>query len=152
MKKFLIVMLTVVALVAFFTACSVSSKQTETEQTTALTDENGQTHYYEIVTDEENHTVLNEIKTDESGKPVTNKNGSYETVPKEKSTAKITTTGSSTNSNSDDNEVTFDTTAADTSKNDKPHVDRDRLTTSERTTGGNVQPATDADGWINKWY
>lgn len=59
MKKFLIIMLTIVALVAFFTACSVTDKETESVSTTAITDEDGKTHYYEVVTDDENQTVLN---------------------------------------------------------------------------------------------
>lgn len=43
----------------FFTACSLTENESETVSTTAITDENGETHYFEIVTDAENQTVLN---------------------------------------------------------------------------------------------
>lgn len=155
MKKFLIVMLTIVALTAFFTACTVSSNDTESVLTTAVTDENGKTHYYEIVTDEENSTVLNEIKTDDQGNPVADKNGGYETIHNQKSSAKITTSAapeSTANANAADNEVKFDSDDNLTSESDTRQTKREKYEITERTTAGNVQPATDADGWINKWY
>lgn len=147
MKKALLVIFTVVALVVFFTACSVTENESETVSTTAITDENGETHYFEIVTDAENQTVLNEIKIDESGKPVTNKSGTYETVSNHKSSAADVSTGSA---NPADNEVTFES-MPDSSEKDTGYTQIEKFTTSERSTEG-IHPATDADGWVNKWY
>lgn len=154
MKKALLIIFTVVALVVFFTACSVTENELETVSTTAITDENGTTHYYEIVTDEENQTVLNEIKTDKNGNPVTDKNGSYETVANQKSSVKITYSDdkSTGTSNPADNEVPFESTTNDDSKEDTRLTEKEKLTTADHTTAEDIQPATDADGWINKWY
>lgn len=147
MKKALLIIFTVVALVVFFTACSVTENESETVSTTVITDENGETHYFEIVTDAENQTVLNEIKTDGSRKLVTNKNGAYETVSNHKSSAADESTGST---NPADNEVTFES-MPDSSEKDTGHTYRERFTTTKRSIE-DIQPATDADGWVNKWY
>ena len=41
MKKALLIIFTVVVLVVFFTACSVTENESETVSTTAITDKNG---------------------------------------------------------------------------------------------------------------
>lgn len=156
MKKTFSIIFTIVALVAFFTACSAVSDETETVSTTAVTDENGVTHYYEVVTDEENQTVLNEIKTDEKGKPVTDSKGGYEIAENSKyvSNTIISSGNNKTTSkaeSNDDNEVTFrekyEYTEPD--PNTLPPVS-EKNTESEKPSSS--QSVTDKDGWINKWY
>lgn len=40
---------------------------------------------------------------------------------------------------------------SDSSEKDTGHTYRERLTTTKRSIE-DIQPATDADGWVNKWY
>lgn len=40
---------------------------------------------------------------------------------------------------------------SDSSEKDTGHTYRERLTTTKWSIE-DIQPATDADGWVNKWY
>ena len=86
MKKQLLIISIIVVIVSIFVSCSVNSIS-ENISTTAVTDSNGTTHYYEPVTDDEgnisttakNKGVFAEIETQSNGKAVTKKNGEYVT-------------------------------------------------------------------------
>ena len=75
-----------VIIVSIFVSCSVNSIS-ETVSTTAVTNINGTTHYYEPVTDDKgnisttdkNQGVFAEIETQPYGKAVTAKDGTYVT-------------------------------------------------------------------------
>ena len=171
MKKRLTIVSLIIVIVSLFVACSENSGS-EVVSTTAVTDSNGTTHYYEPVTDDtgnisttaENKGVF-EIETQSNGKAVTKKNGEYVTnehttvlpienttdnsnsATKKDGTSPIPAESSSTDNVSDaDNTIEF--------KPDKP-TDETKPTTTENpvtTTQKETQPATDKDGWITKWY
>lgn len=178
MKKKLIFISVIVIIVSFLVSCSVNSSIDEVS-TTAVTDSNGTTHYYEPVTDNKgnlsttakNQGVFSEIETNPNGKTVTNKNGTYVTkehttvLPiKDKTTQQshsaepITEKSSSdtTKSIKDvDNVVEFEPT--ETTEETKPDyttttIEKMTTTTTEPATQKETQPATDEDGWITKWY
>lgn len=172
MKKRLTIVSLIIVIVSLFVACSENSGS-EVVSTTAVTDSNGTTHYYEPVTDDtgnisttaENKGVFAEIETQSNGKAVTKKNGEYVTnehttvlpienttdnsnsATKNDGTSPIPVESSSTDNVSDaDNTIEF--------KPDKP-TDETKPTTTENpvtTTQKETQPATDKDGWITKWY
>lgn len=167
MKKHILIISIVVLIVSFFVSCSVNSSVDEVS-TTAVTDSNGTTHYYEPVTDNKgnisttakNQGVFAEIETQPNGKTVTNKNGTYVTnkhttvLPIENKSDNTSNTIKSESEkisldttkdidNNDDNIVEFEPT--DTTNETKPNT---TTTENNKTT----QSATDKDGWINKWY
>ena len=145
-------------MVSIFVSCSVH-QDTEDTSTTAVTDDSGTTHYYEVVTDDSDTTVLQEIATDSNGKSITESNGKYVTI---KDLSKIHTTDNSvtdsvlknTNpttvdkNNGDDNDVPFESTT-ENKITDTTQVEPKPTSQSATTT---IQAATDADGWITKWY
>ena len=158
MKKQLFIFSILIVIISIFVSCSTNSSS-EVISTTAVTDEQGTTHYYEHVADEkvnisqtaENQGVYAEIETKSNGKAVTNKNGTYVTkehttvLPFDDETAKsISSTEKSSNTTNEgvDNNIAFDP--------DKP-TEETKPTTST-TAEKETQPATDKDGWITKWY
>lgn len=180
MKKQLFIISIIIIIVSIFVACSANSSR-EDISTTAVTDSNGTTHFYEPVTDETGKAVTNEngdtiyaqIETQACGTPVTNKNGTY--VTKEHTTVfpatakndvrntaeeNIGNTNTVTNSNSEnqtagaDNEVPFEQTENNTSSTATTKNNTGVTTTTEQPaqTEKTTQSATDSDGWITKWY
>ena len=169
--KFLVLFATIISVLS---ACSTKGGSGEIS-TTAVTDNDSQTHIYEIVTDESNepvtekngNSIVAEIETDKSGKAVTKKNGSYIT---KKSTTTVSgkskkagTTVKTSHNDTDDNDVVFDGIKESTTSTTEAH-EAEKITTqrpaetekdtTEKTTEGvkTTQSVTDSDGWINKWY
>lgn len=180
MKKSYIIIAFMALSVSALVSCSVNGSN-ENISTTAVTDINGTTHFYEQVTDENGKAVTNEngdtiyaqIETQACGTPVTNKNGTY--VTKEHTTVfpatakndvrntaeeNIGNTNTVTNSNSEnqtagaDNEVPFEQTENNTSSTATTKNNTGVTTTTEQPaqTEKTTQSATDSDGWITKWY
>ena len=89
MKKQILIIVSVVVIICSFVACTYNSGS-ESISTTAVTDSNGITHYYEPVTDENN-----DIVSKENGDVVTT-----EITPTSKST-KTQTTSTSAKNNAD---------------------------------------------------
>ena len=158
MKKQLLIISIIVFIVSIFVSCSANSSS-ENISTTAVTDEQGTTHYYEPVTENESTSVFAEIVTDDNGKAVTEKNGKY--VTKEHTTILTTTektisstAGSATErtqENPADNEIEFETTT----KKDKTTTTTAAIQPTEKETNSTANPTkvvTDKDGWIDKWY
>lgn len=162
MKKQLLIISIIIVLVGIFVSCSASSGDAVSDganpiPTTAVTDSKGTTHYYEIAADSSQTTVLYEIETQADGKTVTEENGKYVTnhhttvLPQKsinkKSTTKAETekTSSTANSN-DDNNIEFE--SDETTDINANTTDGANPIPTEKET----QPATDKDGWINKWY
>lgn len=158
MKKQLFIFSILIVIISIFVSCSTNSSS-EVISTTAVTNSNGITHYYEPVTDDNgnvstidgNQSIFAEIETKSNGKAVTNKNGTYVTkehttvLPFDDETAKsISSTEKSSNTTNEDadNNIVFDP--------DKP-TEETKPTTST-TAEKETQPATDKDGWITKWY
>lgn len=158
MKKQLFIFSILIVIISIFVSCSTNSSS-EVISTTAVTNSNGITHYYEPVTDDNgnvstidgNQIIFAEIETKSNGKAVTNKNGTYVTkehttvLPFDDETAKsISSTEKSSNTTNEDadNNIAFDP--------DKP-TEETKPTTST-TAEKETQPATDKDGWITKWY
>ena len=161
MKKQLLIFSILVVIISIFVSCSTNSSS-EVLSTTAVTDSNGITHYYEPVTD-----LSKETATDKKGDVVTTE-----------ITVKNTTTTSHTSlssQNNADNDIEFksvekSTTSASITRNEKTSTitrsdagtqksntsSQNNSTTSKLTTNiatnKQTQPATDKDGWINKWY
>ena len=162
MKKAIILLAVTVITACLFVSCSAKNSGSGDISTTAITDVNGETHYYETVTDENGETVTDnkgntvyaEIVTNKSGEAATDKNKNY--VTKENTTIfnnteKDTSITETKKSDSADNEVTFNQPNETTT-----HVvqttntaDTTVITTTEETT---TQSVTDKDGWINKWW
>ena len=169
MKKQLLIISIIVVIVSIFVSCSVNKEgNIQLPSTTAVTDEQGTTHYYEPVTENESTSVFAEIVTDDNGKAVTKKNGKY--VTKEHTTILTTTekTISSTENKSSttdkqqaasttnpaDNEIEFETS---TDKNTTTAKETTTTATkpTEKETNSTANPTkvvTDKDGWIDKWY
>lgn len=156
MKKQLLIISIIVVIVSIFVSCSVNGSSEEMS-TTAVTDSNGTTRYYEMLTDENGSTILAEIETRSDGKAVTEQNGTYVTISlNENATGKTSITTQSSaestitnNIKNADNVVEFE--PADTTKETKPNaitVTKEETTDNPKTT----QSATDKDGWVNKWY
>ena len=165
MKRPVTMILITVIVVSAFAACSVNGSN-ENISTTAVTDSQGQTHYYEPVTDEDGKTVTDtngntvfaQTETLTNGNAVTNENGEYVTNANTTvfaggsngSDSNVTPPSSGEKTEDADNEVPFDPTTGtftDESKTETTSPTKD-TTQEEKTT----QSATDADGWINKWY
>ena len=165
MKKTVTIVLITVIVVSAFAACSVNGS-TENISTTAVTDSQGQTLYYEPATDEDGKTVTDtngntvfaQIETLTNGNAVTKENGEYVTNANttvlaggtngSDSNAKPPSSGEKTEDA--DNEVPFDPTTETSPEESKTETTSatENTTQVEETT----QSATDADGWINKWY
>ena len=149
MKKQILIIVSVVVIICSFVACTHNSS-IETVSTTAVTDGNGITHYYEPVTDENN-----DIVSKENGDVVT-------TEITVQSKATKTQTSSTSAKNNADNVIDFNTVTDNskttTVRNNKTETSTE-ISTDETTTQANTttpqkqtQPITDKDGWINKWY
>ena len=149
MKKHILIIASVVVIICSFVACTNNSGS-ESISTTAVTDSNGITHYYEPVTDENN-----DIVTKEDGDVVT-------TEITVQSKATKTQTSSTSAQNEADNVIDFNTVTDNskttTVRNNKTEMSTE-ISTDETTTQTNTttpqkqtQPITDKDGWINKWY
>lgn len=148
MKKSVFTILLITLLVSALAACSVKSSP-EQSSTTFVTDENGETHIYEVLTDSENQTVLSEIETDSKENTVTEKGGSIVTRKSETTTVKAEDNSSS--ERNDDNEIPFESGDSNSIDTPKPNITvSDKDIKPEAPT--EKQPATDKDGWINKWY
>lgn len=161
MRKAIILLAVTVITVCLFVSCSAKNSGSGDISTTAITDVNGETHYYETVTDksgepvtdENGSTVYAEIVTNENGEAETDKNESY--VTKESSTVfnngKNDVTASETKkTNSADNEVPFYQPNATTTQEPTTHITNTTESTTQKET--TTQSVTDKDGWINKWY
>lgn len=72
MKKQLLIISIIVVIVSIFVSCSVNKEgNIQLPSTTAVTDEQGTTHYYQPVTENKSTSVFAEIVTDDKGKAVT---------------------------------------------------------------------------------
>lgn len=167
MKKQLFIFSILIVIISIFVSCSTNSSS-EDILTTAVTNSNGITHYYEPVTDDNgnvstidgNQSIFVEIETQSNGKAVTKKDGTYvtnehttalpieNTTDNQSSTIKpVTEKSSDTTNDNADNNVDFEP--------DKP-TEKTKPTTTEKPTTTATQkttkPATDKDGWITKWY
>ena len=161
MKKAIILLAVTVITVCLFVSCSAKNSGSGDISTTAITDVNGETHYYETVTDksgepvtdENGSTVYAEIVTNKNGEATTDKNKNY--VTKEdtaifNNTEKDTSITETKKSDSADNEVTFNYPYESTTQKPTTNItNTTELTTQKVTT---TQSVTDKDGWINKWY
>lgn len=149
MKKQVLIIISVVVIICSFVACT-NNNSIEITSTTAVTDSNGITHYYEPVTDENK-----EIVTKENGDVVTT-----EITVQSKATKAQTISTSA--QNEADNVIDFNTVTDNskttTVRNNKTETSTE-ISTDETTTQTDTtipqkptQPVTDQDGWINKWY
>lgn len=167
MKKQLFIFSILIVIISIFVSCSTNSGS-EVLSTTAVTNSNGITHYYEPVTDDNgnistidgNQSIFVEIETQSNGKAVTKKDGTYvtnehtaalpieNTTDNQSSTIKpVTEKPSDTTNDNADNNVDFEP--------DKPTEETKPTTTEKPTTTATqktTKPATDKDGWITKWY
>lgn len=158
-KKTLLLISFIIVIVSIFVSCAVNSDNKDV-LTTAVTDNDGTTRYYEVVTDDSETTVLYEIATDSDGKSITKKGGTYVTVknPSKPHTAddkqnnpysaKTRPTSSSKNS-ADDNDVLFESSTENKTTN---ITQTEPTSVSSSKTATTIEAATDADGWITKWY
>lgn len=153
MKKSIILLAVTVVTVCLFASCSAKNSGSGDISTTAVTDTNGETHYYETVTDENGETVSNskgntvyaEIVTDKDKNYVTNKSTTvFNDDTKDASLSETNKT------NSADNEVTFNQPDATTTQEPTTHITNTTESTTQKET--TTQSVTDKDGWINKWY
>lgn len=163
MKKQLLIISIAVVIVSIFASCSANSSS-ESISTTTVTDSQGTTHYYEPVTDDKNTSVYAEIVTDDKGKAVTNKSGTYVTkehtavLPIKNETSQPGTSAEKsldiTNNNSEDNNVEFepDKPTDETKPTASTTTEKPTTSTATTTTQKEIQPATDKNGWITKWY
>lgn len=173
MKKQLFIISVLVIIVGIFVSCSVNSSSDEIS-TTAITDNNGTTHYYEPITDDKgnvstttkNQGVFAEIETQSNGKTVTNKNGTYVTnehttvLPIETGSdntssttkpGKITASDTTKDIDKADNDIPFETSSEKEPQHTKTtDTGKNNESTSNDNTATKV--VTDKDGWIDKWY
>lgn len=171
MKKQVFIISVLVIIISAFVSCSVNSSS-EDISTTAVTDSNGITHYYEPVTDDKgnisttakNQGVFIEIETQSNGKALTNKNGTYvadkhttvlsidgKTAKPSSAVKPITEKPSGTTKNNADNDIEFETDSpAEGTKSTASAAEK--TTTTAATKQKEIQPAADKDGWITKWY
>lgn len=169
MKRQLFIISIIVVIVGIFVSCS-ANRNIESISTTAVTDSNGTTHYYQPVTDDngyvsttaENQGVYAEIETKSDGKAVTKKNSTYVTkehttvLPFDDETAKSissTEKSSSTTNEDADNNIAFDPDKPTEETKPTTSTTTEKTSTATTTTAQKeTQPATDKDGWITKWY
>ncbi|MGN0523010.1 MAG: hypothetical protein ACI4IG_01925 [Eubacterium sp.] len=172
MNKKILFIIGIIIIISALVACSGNNSSIEITSTTAVTDIEGQTHYYEsvinengeTVTDKEGNTVLSEIETDTYGKAVTEKDGRYvtneyttvlaiESLTEKSSITEKVLSDTTKDITDADNHIEFETSADDTTKTTtitQANTTTQKATTT--TTQKQTQPATDQDGWINKWY
>lgn len=159
MKKQLIFISVFIIIVSIFVSCSVNSSS-EDVSTTAVTDSNGTTHYYEPVTDdkgnisttEKNQGVYAEIETQSNGKAVTENSGKYVTNEHTTFLPIESTTDSSTKKSKPDITATVTENQTTNTTETTATTATETTTKEETTTKKETQPATDKDGWITKWY
>lgn len=161
-KKILLLISFIIVIVSIFVSCSVNSDNKDV-LTTAVTDNDGTTRYYEVVTNDSETTVLYEITTDSDGNAITKKDDTYVTV---KNSSKIHTTGTrkndsnstsarptlSSKNNLDDNDVPFESTTENKTTNISNIAQTESTSVPSSETATTIEAATDADGWITKWY
>lgn len=153
MKKAIILLSATAITVCLFVSCSAKNSGSGDVSTTAITDVNGETHYYETVTDKsgepvtdnKGNTVYAEIVTDKDKNYVTNK--STTVFNDDTKNASLSETNKT---NSADNEVTFNHPDATTTQEPTTHITNTTESTTQEETP--TQSVTDKDGWINKWY
>mgnify|MGYP006927000620 FL=1 len=150
MKKALLITISILVIICFFAACK-SNGSGDNMTTVAVTDKSGETHYYSQVTGSDKKPV-----TDGKGKPVTTEitaSGSKKAPSNKASTDKA--------DGSADNTVKFeattksaDSTAVGTTKGTTAVTSAAQGTTNQpaSTTEKQTKPATDKDGWVDKWY
>lgn len=143
MKKALLITISILVIICSFAACK-SNGSGDNMTTVAVTDKSGETHYYSQVTGSDKKPVTTEITASDSKKS-----------PSNKASAAKTTVGSA------DNAVKFeattkaaDSTAVGTTKGTTAATSAAQSTTNQptSTTEKQTKPATDKDGWIDKWY
>lgn len=153
MKKAVILLAVTVITVCLFASCSSKNSGSGDNSTTAVTDTNGETHYYEVVTyqngetatDGNSNKVYAEIVTDKDKNYVTNKSTTvFNDDTKDASLSETNKT------NSADNEVSFNQPNATTTQEPTTHITNTTESTTQKET--TTQSVTDKDGWINKWY
>lgn len=173
MKKYLILLSVAVlaaAVALSFGSCGGKTASSEDSlAVTAVTDAQGETHYYSPATDKNGdekttdggRVIYNETESESGGKYVT---GTATTVfgssrsktrtekhrtaaPKTKTTAPPQTT--SAPKADDDNEVTYKDTAEKTTAGETGAA---KTTEQSKKSTTAKQSATDSAGWINKWY
>lgn len=153
MKKAIILLVVTVITVCLFVSCSAKNSGSGDVSTTAVTDTNGETHYYEVVTyqngetatDGNSNKVYAEIVTDKDKNYVTNKSTTvFNDDTKDASLSETNKT------NSADNEVSFNQPNATTTQEPTTHITNTTESTTQKET--TTQSVTDKDGWINKWY
>lgn len=171
MKKAIAFIILTVLIVCLAAACSAEEPVAQIS-TTAVTDSEGQTRYYEYVTDENGEsvtdtngsTLMAEIATDPNGTAVTDRSGEY--VTENKTVFSLHNKQDSTTINSGsgkteseagsdaDNEVEFDPNSGSgtTAATEKPTTTTATPSTVTDPSVATTQSATDSDGWINKWY
>lgn len=151
MKKALLITISILVIICSFAACK-SNGSGDNMTTVAVTDKSGETHYYSQVTGSDKKPI-----TDGKGKPVTTEitASSSKKAPSNKANAAKTTVGSA------DNAVKFeattkaaDSTAVGTTKGTTAVTSAAQGTTNQptSTTEKQTKPATDKDGWVDKWY
>lgn len=150
MKKALLITISILVIICSFAACK-SNGSGDNMTTVAVTDKSGETHYYSQVTGSDKKPV-----TDGKGKPVTTEitaSGSKKAPSNKASTDKA--------DGSADNTVKFeattkaaDSTAVGTTKDTTAVTSAAQGTTNQptSTTEKQTKPATDKDGWVDKWY
>lgn len=150
MKKALLITISILVIICSFAACK-SNGSGDNMTTVAVTDKSGETHYYSQVTGSDKKPV-----TDGKGKPVTTEitaSGSKKAPSNKASTDKA--------DGSADNTVKFeattkavDPTAVGTTKSTTAVTSAAQGTTNQptSTTEKQTKPATDKDGWVDKWY
>lgn len=142
MKKVLFLAIVMAVSAIVLTACSVHDSD-EKASTTAITDENGNTHFYEIVIDKEGSSQLTEIETASSGNSVLQQNSSLNEGKKTETNTSAAASGNA------DNEVPFEFGTDNSLDTPKPNT---TVSSDKRESIVSNPPATDKDGWINKWY
>lgn len=177
MKKQILIIVSVVVIICSFVACTHNSGS-KTASTTAVTDSNGITHYYEPVTDENNEIVTKEngdvVTTEITAKIKPSKTNATSTYTQNKAdndidfksvtnnttstteTEKVVTTTNHTTTEKATTITQRNTTAQKSTTITTTTQKQITTTTSKLTTNPTTkkqpQLATDKNGWINKWY
>lgn len=177
MKKQLFIFSILIVIISIFVSCSTNSSS-EVISTTAVTNSNGTTHYYEPVTDDNgnvstidgNQSIFVEIGTQSNGKAVTKKDGTYVTN-EHTIILPIKNTNPTKSTHDNLSSTAKDTTDVDNHKpfeTSTPKEHQSKTTTILNTTMSNnnsnkkddqtsnteleTKITTNKDGWIDKWY
>ena len=157
MKKHLVLFSIFVIFAAVMLSCS---KQAVVEDisTTAITDTNGVTHYYEIITDESSEsTTLVKLVTDQNGKTVTDSRGKYiteqqTTVPQQTLQPESSSTNATTNLNqstsrqrADDNDVSFETSKKSNTQTDSHPTSSEKDNSADNEKHADSNPASNPE-------